>query len=1062
MEGMVILHQHQGSQDSSDSGSLPPSYSRLPPDGHEFPEDYVDPSLGFAPHEPEYLSRKSSASSTASLDRHDLRLSSTGRRVAGGIEDKISGVRAKIAMFSSSSGKSASQSKLGKFQSSEDVGKLSVSGSLTRAHTHGDVRFDEGGKKVSLQSPSMKSLAPRPESAGPGPKNKFGNLNKSTKAPTAFRSMINVSSATETSGPLVPEATVSVSDLSYKETVGTPEKPSRTTPPTITSRSQSLNEIGASATLPNKRHNDISVTGRSRSSTGVLEHASTGPRKSSMTSLIEQRRRSTMSKLKGLVIPEVTEGSTERNSLSSKHKSSQGGKLTHSPVHGSSLPSPPWKEKETSQDFPKYSPAFKRKPFTVYNTKKSEKGDDKEDTTPHYKPPIGKRNSDESLPSTPPHKTEDSDNDSAVSSGLSSLSGRSSSPTHSPKLREKQSTNNRNSDSVNPRVLKKNSVEAINRQNVLNACKKSSPSPVGIRTEDLRKAERDDPPLDTSSPRSSRTGGRPASRSSSFTIQERKKSFESGQDSGTAVSSSRRSSNSSQDSVSRRNSRDTFDTSSISSRRSSREAVEETNSRRSSRVATPTGNSCFPESILDIEEKVAYMSDVVDRAASVTPTLSRTNSLTSERSTYSSRSSRNSSIVSEKQPFNRNNSILSKDSAISEDISQEQEQEGRGKWPDLGKKYGKPAARETGNKLIDDKISQLTEGPKRPKDLAIMHKKLSAGAKSPSSKNFKELAEKWQTISVDSPTTPVSSSATLPRKASKEKGLVLPSASPSTPPAPATLPRRLENRPVEQEQDKSSDEAPWSPGPPTGHPMENPYYQVNGEMEGREWSGFDMASKCDIPDRKFSVPAYNEASVKLRDKRDMMPSRPSSLIESSEQKDLKIFEIGNLGDERRLLLHSNSISQSSSQADLLDSHSVTSDTPKSPLPSSSSREILDAFSNKNNRRAVSVNDIRRAFEKAEKSLSNSGTPKHLGLATPSNHNRMSSLDSTTSEESTIQTPHFHGSVSSLTSGHGGGLRDHYGSITSLASSTSMISPQVRPTLNLEDIKSDSVGAKGSA
>ncbi len=34
-------------------------------------------------------------------------------------------------------------------------------------------------------------------------------------------------------------------------------------------------------------------------------------------------------------------------------------------------------------------------------------------------------------------------------------------------------------------------------------------------------------------------------------------------------------------------------------------------------------------------------------------------------------------------------------------------------------------------------------------------------------------------------------------------------------------------------------------------------------------------------------------------------------------------------------------------------------------------------------------------------------------------------------------------VNSLTSGHCG-LKDHYGSITSLASSTSMISPQVQP------------------
>ena len=101
---------------------------------------------------------------------------------------------------------------------------------------------------------------------------------------------------------------------------------------------------------------------------------------------------------------------------------------------------------------------------------------------------------------------------------------------------------------------------------------------------------------------------------------------------------------------------------------------------------------------------------------------------------------------------------------------------------------------------------------------------------------------------------------------------------------------------------------------------------------------------------------------------------------------------------------------------------------------------------RNNRRAVSVNDIRRAFEKAEQSLSTSGTSgtKRSGLSTPSSHNRMSSLDSTTSsEESSIPTPHFHGSVTSLASGHGGDrLKDHYGSITSLASSTSMISPQV--------------------
>merc|ERR1719370_2433215 len=203
-------------------------------------------------------------------------------------------------MFSNSNGKSASPGgKMGKFQSSEDVGKLSVSGSLTRAHTHGDVRFDEGSsKRQSLHSPSsLKSLTTptRPESAGAGIKNKFGNLSKGNKAPTAFRSMINVSSTNEPASPLTPEATVSVSDLSCKETSSPIEKPGRSSAPPITNRSQSLNEIGA--TVADKRHNNISVTGRSRSSALVTEQANTATassRKSSMTSLIEQRRRSTM------------------------------------------------------------------------------------------------------------------------------------------------------------------------------------------------------------------------------------------------------------------------------------------------------------------------------------------------------------------------------------------------------------------------------------------------------------------------------------------------------------------------------------------------------------------------------------------------------------------------------------------------------------------------------------------------------------------------------------------------------------------------------------------------
>jgi len=137
------------------------------------------------------------------------------------------------------------------------------------------------------------------------------------------------------------------------------------------------------------------------------------------------------------------------------------------------------------------------------------------------------------------------------------------------------------------------------------------------------------------------------------------------------------------------------------------------------------------------------------------------------------------------------------------------------------------------------------------------------------------------------------------------------------------------------------------------------------------------------------------------------------------------------------------------QADLLDC-STTSDTPKSPMPGSTSRELLEVFGKQDNRRCVSVNDIRRAFEKAEQSLSESvkggggaGSISGSGLfgLSPSHH-RMSSLDSTASDESSIPTPHnCFGSVSSLISGQTN-LKDHYGSITSLASSTSLISPQV--------------------
>ena len=119
---------------------------------------------------------------------------------------------------------------------------------------------------------------------------------------------------------------------------------------------------------------------------------------------------------------------------------------------------------------------------------------------------------------------------------------------------------------------------------------------------------------------------------------------------------------------------------------------------------------------------------------------------------------------------------------------------------------------------------------------------------------------------------------------------------------------------VETSSSSYEDSLPWSPINPAK--TTSAYYQVTGG--DADWSGFDPATagsgKCDpLPDRKYSVPVYNahEAAVKLRDRKDNVPSRPSSLIESSEQKDLKVFEIGNLGDNSRLnnMLNSNSTSQ---------------------------------------------------------------------------------------------------------------------------------------------------------
>ena len=81
--------------------------------------------------------------------------------------------------------------------------------------------------------------------------------------------------------------------------------------------------------------------------------------------------------------------------------------------------------------------------------------------------------------------------------------------------------------------------------------------------------------------------------------------------------------------------------------------------------------------------------------------------------------------------------------------------------------------------------------------------------------------------------------------------------------------------------------------------------------------------------------ADSQTRVKMRGdnngkKNNVAPSRPSSLIETGAGTELKVFEMGHLGDHPGRHI-SASTSRGSSQADLLEC-STSSDTPKSPLP----------------------------------------------------------------------------------------------------------------------------------
>ncbi|XP_047735776.1 uncharacterized protein LOC125177659 [Hyalella azteca] len=185
--------------------------------------------------------------------------------------------------------------------------------------------------------------------------------------------------------------------------------------------------------------------------------------------------------------------------------------------------------------------------------------------------------------------------------------------------------------------------------------------------------------------------------------------------------------------------------------------------------------------------------------------------------------------------------------------------------------------------------------------------------------------------------------------------------------------------------------------------------------------------RADVPDRKFSMPEFGNAGIRMRERRSEgnggstdMPSRPSSLIESTSE------PVKNLENDPAYL--SQSGTTASSSTDSLDGQGSISRTV--------SKEVLEAFSkgrtlgqfvsvgsrfSMNSSNTPRVSDITKAFE-----------GRSTGI---SSHIRMFSVDSVASDDGSAG-GHY-GSVTSLASG----TRDQYGSISSLASSTSIISSQ---------------------
>ncbi|XP_018578821.1 uncharacterized protein LOC108916947 isoform X3 [Anoplophora glabripennis] len=291
-------------------------------------------------------------------------------------------------------------------------------------------------------------------------------------------------------------------------------------------------------------------------SQSLIDMSALSKQKNTKWNVLMEQRRKGLSKLKGLVIPEASE-SDILPSVSIPEIKSQNT-ATFVPVQKvdnnvstqtfsssysdySIKPSvPPWPV-ITSNNIPKYSPAFKRRSLQVYPTSISKNGTS--DYTSHsdlikfYDKPSSKTykaNEDDLNPpkslesiSSPTRsdcsfdyvsstkryirdsfgkslqsKEDESDNDSAVSSSQSSYNSRFSPPPSPTRSCELNSYKNKSEDddklNIQNRLLKPSSVEAINRKNILASAKCRSGKDLKIGSPVIRRKQEENQKSDQS------------------------------------------------------------------------------------------------------------------------------------------------------------------------------------------------------------------------------------------------------------------------------------------------------------------------------------------------------------------------------------------------------------------------------------------------------------------------------------------------------------------------------------------------------------------------------------